>query len=415
MIMDIKAGRQKKTLLNMIIPGILVAATGIGAGDLASAAFTGSQLGLSILWAVVVGGVFKYVLTEGLARWQLVTGLTFLEGAAKHFGKISGWLFMPYMLIWSFFVGSALISACGVTLHALFPFFNDPANGKIFFGILCSLFGLLMVRAGGFALFEKIMGICIGLMFVTVLTTAITLWPGTGAVLSGLFIPSVPDIHGQGISWTLALIGGVGGTLTILSYGYWIREKGRTDVSEITTNRVDLAAGYLATILFGLAMVIIGSTISVEGKGAALLVNLAQKLQDAIGEPGRMLFLIGAFGAVFSSLLGVWQSVPYLFTDIWQIFFKKSPIENMEASAPYNFYLLALSLIPMLGLLIGFKEVQKLYALIGSLFIPLLATALLIMNGPKQLKEFKNGLISTGILSISILFFLVLAIMSWLK
>ena len=49
------------------------------AGDLATASFTGSQLGTAILWAVVVGGFLKFVLTEGLARWQLVTGQTFLE------------------------------------------------------------------------------------------------------------------------------------------------------------------------------------------------------------------------------------------------------------------------------------------------------------------------------------------------
>ena len=94
--------------LTMIVPGLLVAATGVGAGDLATASFAGSQLGLAILWAVLVGGLFKFVLTEGLARWQLATGDTFLEGVAEHFGKVVGWLFLPYLLLWSFFVGLAL-------------------------------------------------------------------------------------------------------------------------------------------------------------------------------------------------------------------------------------------------------------------------------------------------------------------
>ena len=72
------------------MPGFLVAATGVGAGDLATATFTGSQLGLAILWAVVVGGLLKYTLTEGLAWWQLVTKQTFLEGVALRFGRIAG-------------------------------------------------------------------------------------------------------------------------------------------------------------------------------------------------------------------------------------------------------------------------------------------------------------------------------------
>jgi Mn2+/Fe2+ NRAMP family transporter len=251
-------------LLAVIMPGFLVAATGVGAGDLAT-----SQLGLAILWAVVVGGLLKYTLTEGLARWQLVTKQTFLEGVALRFGRIAGWLFLPYLLLWSFFVGSALMGACGVTLHALIPAFHDADRAKMFYGILSSLAGLGLVLAGGFKVFEKVMGVCIGIMFVTVVVTAGLLWPGTTEVISGLLLPSIPDIQGVGITWTVALIGGVGGTLTILCYGYWIREKGRTGTGAIRICRIDLAAGYSMTILFGLAMVIIGSTIKIEGGGAA--------------------------------------------------------------------------------------------------------------------------------------------------
>ena len=48
-----------KNLLAVIGPGILVAATGVGAGDLATSAFTGSALGLTVLWAVVLGSFFS--------------------------------------------------------------------------------------------------------------------------------------------------------------------------------------------------------------------------------------------------------------------------------------------------------------------------------------------------------------------
>ena len=65
---------RKSSLFILIGPGLLVAATGVGAGDLATASLTGSQLGTAVLWAVVVGAFLKLVLTEGLARWQLATG-----------------------------------------------------------------------------------------------------------------------------------------------------------------------------------------------------------------------------------------------------------------------------------------------------------------------------------------------------
>ncbi len=86
--------RKEKTLLALVGPGILVAATGVGAGDLAIASFTGSMLGLTILWAVLLGAFLKFVLNEGLARWQLATGDTLLEGCVEHFGK-------PVQRIWA--------------------------------------------------------------------------------------------------------------------------------------------------------------------------------------------------------------------------------------------------------------------------------------------------------------------------
>ena len=51
----------------------LVAATGVGAGDLATATLTGAHLGTAILWAVLIGAGLKFVLNEALTRWQLAT------------------------------------------------------------------------------------------------------------------------------------------------------------------------------------------------------------------------------------------------------------------------------------------------------------------------------------------------------
>jgi Mn2+/Fe2+ NRAMP family transporter len=399
------------------MPGILVAATGVGAGDLATASFTGSQLGLAILWAVIVGGILKFTLTEGLARWQLASGQTLLEGVANHFGRIVGWLFLPYLLLWSFFVASALMSACGATLHAMLPLFNNATYDKMLYGFISSMTGLLLVFAGGFKLFEKVMAVCIGMMFMTVVATAILLWPGTTAVLSGLFIPTIPDVQGAGITWTVALIGGVGGTLTILCYGYWIKEVGRTGSEAINTCRIDLAAGYLMTVVFGLCMVIIGSSIEVSGKGTDLLITLADRLESPLGLTGRWLFLIGAFSAIFSSLLGVWQAVPYLFADIWRLFFRQAtyPLaKDMTTTSPYRFYLIFIAFIPMLGLWLPFKEVQKLYAVIGAMFIPLLAIALLILNGKDFLGPNKNKRLAVIALLATLSFFVAMACMKWL-
>ncbi len=375
-------------LFSLIGPGILVAATGVGAGDLATAGFAGSQLGVAVLWAILVGAFFKFVLTEGLMRWQLATGKTLLEGVARYLGPIPGWLFLAYFILWSYFVGTALISANGVALLALVPIFDDPTTGKIAFGVGASFLGLILARKGGFKLFEKVMGVCILMMFITVSISAIIVAPPFIEIAKGLAIPTIPKPDEGGIGWTLALMGGVGGTVTVLCYGYWIAEEGRRGPEHLAFCRIDLGIGYLVTAIFGIAMTVIGSTVIVSGSGAGLIVNTSDALAESVGAIARWTFLVGALGAVFSSLLGVWQSTPYLFADLWRLFVQKANIEaNSPAntnSKPYRLFQYALAFIPMLGLLVEFKEVQKIYGIAGALFLPMLTVALLILNGRKQ-------------------------------
>lgn len=375
------------SFLMMIGPGLLLAATGIGAGDLTTGTFVGGVVGTMVLWAVVVGAFLKYVVTEGLARWQLATGETLLEGAVGRGGPIVVWLFLPYLLLWSFFVASAQMSACGVAFYALVPIFEDSRVGKIVFGAAAGLIALLLVWRGGYALLEKVIRVCIGVMFATVVVTAALVWPGTGEVLEGLFVPRLPDTA-EGLTWTIALLGGIGGTLTVLCYGYWMREVGRTQRSDLTACRVDLGVGYLMTALFGISMVIVGSSVQVEGEGTDLIVNLGERLGAELGPAGRLIFLIGATGTVLSSMLGVWQSVPYLFADCWRLIVRRAPGEPLPqvdtASKPYRVYLLLFALVPMVGLFFSFREVQKIYTVMGAFFFPLLALALLIFNGRRS-------------------------------
>lgn len=378
-------------ILALVGPGILVAATGVGAGDLATAAFAGNKLGVAVLWAVVMGAFLKYVLNEGLARWQLATGETLLEGAIGRFGRTVWVVFLAYLLLWSFFVGAALISASGVALHAIVPVFDDPVRGKIVLGMGQSFVGVGLVLLGGFGLFRKVMLACIGLMFITVVATAIRLcadWPG---VLSGLLIPRIPGAEGSGLGWTVALMGGVGGTLTVLCYGYWMQETGRSGRQSLRQCRLDLALAYTGTAVFGICMVIIGSALPElpPGGGAMLVVRLADLLQDTLGPVARWAFLLGAWSAIFSSLFGVWQSVPYLFADLWTMRGWRRGISNTEQpeardltrTPAYRNYLWAIAVVPLLGLFVEFRQVQQVYAVFGALFMPMLALLLLVLNG----------------------------------
>ena len=67
----------------VIGPGLVVAATGVGAADMVATLVAGSQFGYGLLWAVIVGVILKIVLVEGAGRFSLATGKTIFEGRSE--------------------------------------------------------------------------------------------------------------------------------------------------------------------------------------------------------------------------------------------------------------------------------------------------------------------------------------------
>lgn len=396
-----------KGLLSKVGPGVLVAATGVGAGDMMTASFGGSAVGLAILWAAVAGAVLKWFLNEGIARWQMGTRTTLLEGWKERFGSWLQVVFLLYLIAWSFFTGGALVAACGVAGSGLLPLAEDPSHSKVIWGVIHSFLGLALVRLGGFKLFERMMAGCIGVMFVAVVATASMSSPDWGAVAQGVFVPRLPE---GSLPWVLGLLGGVGGTVTLLSYGYWIREEGREGMEGLRACRLDLLVGYTMTALFGMAMVMIGSQVELTGGGSSAAPQLAQQLGELMGPAGRWVFLVGFWGAVFSSLLGVWQSVPYLFADFWSMWHGRDPKAgriDFASTRAYRTYQVALALVPLPLLLISVKQAQLVYAIMGALFMPLLAVTLLVLNNSRWVgREFRNGRLANLVLVVTLLFFL---------
>ena len=70
--------------------------------------------------------------------------------------------------------------------------FDDAGQAKVVFGVTLSLVGLLLVERGGYRLFEKLMRVCIGVMFVTTaVTAALTAGDAWPAIAKGLVWPSI--------------------------------------------------------------------------------------------------------------------------------------------------------------------------------------------------------------------------------
>lgn len=387
--------------LKTIGPGMLVAATGVGAGDLITASLAGSEAGLIVAWAAVAGAVLKWTLNEGVARWQMATGTTLLEGWVRHLHPAVQWVFLVYFLFWSFVVGGALVNACGIAGASLLPM-GDPATARIVWGILHSVAAVAIVLRGGFAWFEKAMALCVGIMALGVVLTAGLLWISPADV--------TPVVRGSGSAdlsrWALAVLGGVGGTVTLLSYGYWIAERRRSGAEGLMSCRVDLGLGYAVTALFGVSMIIIGSRIEIGGRGAGVALDIAAQIGRVLGPAASAVFLMGFWGAVFSSILGVWQSAPYLFADFVALRGSKSPEGSAGSPTLYRWYLIALAVVTPVWLLAPVRTIQLIYATLGAAFLPLLAVTLLILNNRRSLVgHLRNGWIVNALLVATLVMF----------
>jgi Mn2+/Fe2+ NRAMP family transporter len=401
---------EKRSLARAITPGVMLAALGVGAGDLATAGVAGTRFGVSLAWAVIFGAGLKFVLTEGLMRWQLATGTTLIEGATRRLGGPFRLVFLAYLLPWSFLASGALVNASGTLADAVLPFAaDDPRVGRVVYGLAHSVVIVVLVLAGGFRLFQRVLMALVGVMLAGVLVTALYSRPDLGALGAGLLIPRVPGSEG-GLAWTAALLGGVGGTVSILCYGYWIREHGREGAGFLRLCRIDLGVCYVVTALLGVAMLVIASRTPVSGSGSGLLISLGDSLGRTFGPLGRSVFLVGVWAAIVSSLLGGWQAVPYLFADAVQnrgggVDDPSRPVSRR--SWTYRGFVVSLAVVPIPMLFIDFQAALRLYAVFGALFIPFLAALLLIMNGRASWvgRAHRNGFWSmAGLVAAMVLF-----------
>src|ERR1700752_4771301 len=85
--------------LAAIGPGLLLAATGIGVGDMVSSTIAGAEYGLTLVWGLAAGVVLKFAITEGAARWQLGTGDTLIEAWRDHLPRAAVFAFFIYFII----------------------------------------------------------------------------------------------------------------------------------------------------------------------------------------------------------------------------------------------------------------------------------------------------------------------------
>ena len=280
-------------------------------------------------------------------------------------------------------------------------------------GVIHAVGAFVMVWFGRYERFLAIIKWFIGLKFGAIIASALLIVLWSGADWSGAGARSEFST-----AYTLSLIGGVGGTVTLLSYGYWMREAGWAGPERMKSARSDLTVSFSLVFVFCISMIFLATQIDWAGQildeGPRLCLLLADRIGQEIGPIGRAVFLLGFWGAAFSSVLGVYHGVPFLFDDMVHLW-RRQPAGGQRGDAvPIWAAYLALAAISALVIRRPVWLVFA-YTVVGSLFFPFVISTLLWLNNSRHARATRNGPFVNVVLGGALALYAFLAVEAFLK
>jgi manganese transport protein len=213
--------------LRRIGPGMVLAASIVGTGELIATTTLGAQVGFVVLWIILVSCAIKPVVQGEFGRYTIATGHTALEGFNRVPGPRAGvgWL----VWAWALTVTLSLLQVGGMyggvaqVLHVLVP----PVSVNIWVGV-CFGITLALLLGGGYERIERLAIVKVGLFtLLTVCAAAILLRRPDAVAMHDLASGLNFELPAAGLATAIAVFGitGVGATELVM-YPYWCVEKG---------------------------------------------------------------------------------------------------------------------------------------------------------------------------------------------
>jgi hypothetical protein len=214
---------------------------------------------------------------------------------------------------------------------------------SIFWIILASI----LIFRGVLNKIEIIFYIFLVLLSTSLIGTAIWIGPDPVEMTKGIFAFELPSNSGSfGTLLVISsLIGAVGGSISNLLYPYFIQQKGWNNPKYRKTQLYDLAFGTTVLIVINLSIWTIGAELLFPNNiSINNLDDLALLLTLSIGKFAELLFFIGVFAALYSSVIGNAVGFGYLITDSINVIklndtVKSKPL-NISNSKIYRFVIL---------------------------------------------------------------------------
>jgi Mn2+/Fe2+ NRAMP family transporter len=297
-------------------PGIVFALTVLGAGSVVANAAAGASSGYSLLWVLALAVFFRYVWLAVSARYVLVTGEPLIAGYAR-LGKWFLWSLWLALLLMAHLYTLYAIALMGFSFDVLLPLpWGWSAET---WGLFFTLAGFGMCFWGGYPAVETVCKVLLALMGGALVAVAILSEPDVGGIVRGTLIPGGPAgvAFGGTVPIVVALIGTEAGSITNLTYSYFMYEKGWRDVSHLTRQKRDLLFSVVAVFLMAaLLQIAAAGTLFQSGVEVRSAEDLVRIFSDRLGEAGRVIFALGLWAATFTTFVGANTGYAVVFSDI---------------------------------------------------------------------------------------------------
>jgi Mn2+/Fe2+ NRAMP family transporter len=277
--------------------------TWLGAGDVVEAGVSGGNYGYRLMWVVVVALVMRFLFVSLIAKYQLCNqhGEGVLDGLHRLHRAYAPGLLIACAVMGHVY-GSYMAVGVGETWAKM-----TGVGSTWMWAVAWTAVALVIAFRPVYRAMERVFKLLLALLSVSFIGGAI--WVGARPldILRGTFTFSLPAQVGPFDSLLLVVgtIGAVGGSLMNLAYPYFLEQKGWRGPRFRRVQMYDFLLAVIVMIVLDLAVWILGAELCrATGRTIHNLEDLTRLLGDVLGRGGTLLFYLGLFAAIYTSIIG---------------------------------------------------------------------------------------------------------------
>lgn len=388
--------------LKNIGPGALVAAAFIGPGTVTTCTVSGASYGYTMLWALLFATFATIIFQEMAARVGIVSQKGLGENIRDRIpNKALMWIAIVIVLI-AIFVGNIAYETGNITGGILGIQAIVPELSIAVIAIVIGVLAFICLWIGSYRLIEKILTGIVVFMGLVFLITALASNPDWGAVVTGLFIPSLPE--GAELLTVVGLIG-----TTIVPYNLFLHASSASerwkDPEQVKDARIDSIVSIGLGGIISMAILICAAA-NIFGTGATVAngADMALALKPLLGDWATWLIALGLLAAGFSSAITAPLSAAFAVNGVlgW-----KKTLKDIRFKAIWIIVLLSGCIM---AVALGSSPTQLILVAqaANAILLPLIAFFVIYCANGKDLGKFRNGWFANiaGVVIIIITLFL---------